>query len=172
MAAFAFIYHYATVSGLDCCPGLSLHFFIMAQQDSSRLHTKLISSVAVYMYDSRRPQMDQVFRLNWIAFVLSDLQGGLQMHRIPNNHGIGQQIQVGRLVRLASLKFLGDNTLLGKEEKFWQIRHFLAFVKLGLDEPAQGMILEVAGDEQPLDQPSVCLQGHDRLPLTRSWCGS
>ena len=40
---------------------------------------------------------------------------------IPDNHGIGQQIQTGGLIRLAFLIFLGDHAFTGKKEEFPQI---------------------------------------------------
>jgi hypothetical protein len=44
---------------------------------------------------------------------------------------------------------------------------FFAFVKVGVDTSAQGVILEVAGDEQRFDQPPVRLEELGQLPLPR-----
>jgi acetolactate synthase small subunit len=44
---------------------------------------------------------------------------------------------------------------------------FLAFVELGVDTPAQGLILEVAEDEQRFDQPLILLEELGQLALTR-----
>jgi hypothetical protein len=102
--------------------------------------------------------MDKVFLLDWISRTAQGIQCGLHIHRMPDNHRIRQQIEARCLVALALLIFLCHHALTCKEEKFPQIMQFLAFVELGTNTLAQGVIVKVTQDEKRLDKPPILLK--------------
>jgi hypothetical protein len=102
--------------------------------------------------------MYKVFLLDRISLTAQSIQCGLHINRVPDNHRIRQQIQARRLVALSLLRFLRHHALPCKEEKFPQIMQFLAFVELGTNTLAQGVIVEVAKNEKRLDKPPILLK--------------
>ena len=111
--------------------------------------------------------MGEVFFLDRIPLPSYGIQCGLHVDGIPNNHGIGQQIQTSRLVGLPFLIFLTYHPFACEEEKLPEIMKLLAFVELRMDTSAQGVIFEVAQHENRLHEASVLLEKLGELPLAR-----
>ena len=107
------------------------------------------------MRQACRPQVHQVFLLDRISLMPSGIQGSLHPDRVPDNHGMSQEIQTGRLMALPFLVLLAHNALACKEEKFAQIMQFLAFVELGTNAMTQDAIFQIAQHYVEYPLPSV-----------------
>jgi hypothetical protein len=95
----------------------------------------------------------------------SGIQGSLHLDRVPDNHGMSQEIQTGRLMALPFLVLLAHNALACKEEQLAQIMQFLAFVELGTHVMTQGALFQRAPHKNCLDQPPILLKEPGALAL-------
>ena len=127
-------------------------------------HVKLVCAVTVYMRNFVRPQVTRSSphrNPNTVG-----LQCGLHIDRVPDNHGIGQQIQTGRLVTLPFLMWLAHPALPCKEEKFAQIMQFLTLVELGTNAMTQGAIFQIAQHKNRFDKPPILLEEPGEMALS------
>ena len=77
---------------------------------------------------ARWPQVHEVFFLHRIALPAQGVESCLHIDGVPDDHGIGQEIQTSRLVSLPFFILLTHHPFAGKEEKLPQIVELLAFI--------------------------------------------
>ena len=69
------------------------------------------------MLEPRRREVHQIFLLHWGALCTELIKYRLHVHRIPDDHGIGDQIETHRLVGLGLLLFAANHAFIRHEEK-------------------------------------------------------
>src|SRR5262245_15796034 len=79
------------------------------------------------------------------------------IHRVPRDHSIGEQIETAGLIGLFLFLLAANRPLVGKEEKFPQGVQCLTFIELRVNTPTIRLILQIAEDEERLNQPSILL---------------
>ena len=84
--------------------------------------------------------MGNIFVPHGIPFRPELLDRRRHVDRVPGDHGIGQQVQAPRLVRLLLLLLPPDRALVGEEQELPQGVQGLALVELGVDPPAVGFV--------------------------------
>jgi len=117
-----------------------------------------IFAIRVDVFVASRREVGQIVRVDREPLGAQLFDGGMHVHRIPDHDGIGQQVQAASLILLFFLVFAADFAFVGDHQEPAQGMQRLAFVELGMDTAAQGLVVQIAQDKQGLDQASVFLQ--------------
>ena len=91
--------------------------------------------------------MREVVLLYRKALGMEAVEHSLHVHGIPDDHGVGDQVETHRLIGLGFLLFAADDAFVGHEEKIAQGVQGFAFIELGIDPPPIVLTLQIAQDK-------------------------
>jgi hypothetical protein len=106
---------------------------------------------------SREP--GDILLLHRPAFGSNLFDHGGHVDRVPCHHRVGRQVQAACLVPQLIFLLLPERALIGEEQELPQAVERLTLVNLTEDPPQVVLALELAEDEDRLDQAAVLLQG-------------